>query len=103
MHLQSRVESKLRHRFEPAFLEVTNESSMHSVPVGSETHLKVIVVSSAFSGKSAVERHRLVYAALGDEIRDGLHALSVTSRSPEEWEHDREIEPSPVCHGGSRR
>ncbi len=74
---------------------------MHNVPVGSETHLKVVVVSAAFAGKSAVERHRLVYATLSDEIRDGLHALSVTSRSPEEWEADGQVPDSPACRGGS--
>jgi len=76
---------------------------MHNVPLGAETHLKVLLVSSAFSGKSPVERHRLVYDALAEEFRDGLHALSLTSRSPGEWESNREVEPSPVCHGGSKR
>lgn len=84
-------------------LEVINESSMHNVPVGAETHLKVVVVSAAFAGKSAVERHRLVYDALSEEIRDGLHALSVTSRSPDEWESNHAVAPSPMCHGGSKR
>jgi stress-induced morphogen len=101
VQFQQRVESKLRNRFEPIVLEVTNESPMHNVPAGSETHLKVVVVSAAFAGKSAVERHRLVYAALTDEIRDGLHALSVTSRSPEEWEADSQVADSPACRGGS--
>ncbi len=103
VQLQSRVKSKLGERFNPSVLEVINESSMHNVPAGSETHLKVVLVSSVFSGKSPVERHRLVYSALADEFRDGLHALTVTSRSPEEWESNRDVMASPDCRGGSKK
>ena len=103
VQLQARVETKLRNQLEPTVLEVINESSMHNVPVGSETHLKVVVVSAAFTGKSAVERHRIVYQALSDELRDGLHALSLTSRSPEEWQESRAVGASPRCLGGSKR
>ena len=102
MELQSRVKAKLSKRLSPTVLEVINESSMHNVPQGSETHLKVVVVSAAFSGKSPIERHRLVYDTLGDEFRDGLHALTVTSRSPEEWQLDQGVSASPACRGGSK-
>ena len=103
MELQARVKARLVEHLSPTILEVSNESSMHNVPAGSETHLKVLVVSAAFAGRSSVERHRLVYDALGGEFRDGLHALSVTSRSPEEWASNSSIVESPACHGGSRR
>jgi stress-induced morphogen len=103
MQLQSRVKTKLGERFSPIVLEVTNESSMHNVPPGSETHLRVVLVSAAFCGKSPVERHRLVYDTVAEEFKDGLHALTVTSRSPEEWELNREVGTSPACHGGSKR
>ena len=103
MELQARVKARLVEHLSPTILEVSNESSMHNVPAGSETHLKVLVVSAAFAGRSSVERHRLVYDALGEEFRDGLHALSVTSRSPEEWASNSSIVESPACHGGSRR
>lgn len=103
MQLQTRVETKLRERLEPSVLEVINESPTHNVPPGSENHFKVIVVSAAFAGKTLVERHRLVYEALADELRDGVHALSVTSRSPEEWQSSASVNDSPPCHGGSKR
>jgi len=103
VQFQARVKTKLQERLEPLVLEVINESSMHNVPVGSETHLKVVVVSSIFTGKSPVERHRLVYETLSEELRDGLHALSVTSRSPEEWQASNAIGVSPPCLGGSKR
>ena len=102
MTIQQQIERKLRERFAPVVLEVINESSMHSVPAGSETHFKVTVVSSAFEGKTLVGRHRLIYTLLDDEIRGGLHALAITSRTPAEWEKTSDVATSPPCLGGSK-
>ena len=57
MSLSTVIEAKLRDAFAPAHLEVVNESHMHSVPKGSETHFKVVVVSDRFEGLSPVKRH----------------------------------------------
>ncbi len=100
--LQPSIERKLEERFAPSVLEVTNESSKHNVPPGSETHFKVVVVSEAFEGKALVERHRLVYEALGDEMRSGVHALTITSRTPAEWQKNGVAPASPPCLGGSK-
>lgn len=102
MKLQKVIEQKLAAGLTPALLEVINESSMHSVPVGSETHFKVVIVSDAFEGKALVERHRLVYGVLGDEMRGGIHALAITSRTPAEWEKTNAVAKSPPCLGGSK-
>ena len=102
MSIQQQIERKLRERFTPVVLEVVNESSMHSVPAGSETHFKVTVVSSAFEGKTQLGRHRLIYVLLDDEIRGGLHALTITSRTPAEWEKSSDVAKSPACLGGSK-
>lgn len=102
MSIQQEIERKLRERFTPVVLEVINESSSHSVPAGSETHFKVTVVSHAFEGKTLVGRHRLIYTLLDDEIRGGLHALTITSRTPAEWETNGAVTPSPQCLGGSK-
>lgn len=102
MEIRRRIEDKLAAELAPSVLEVVNESAMHNVPRGSETHFKVTVVSAAFQGKSLVERHRLVYQALDAELRGGVHALAITSRTPEEWERRASIEPSPPCLGGSK-
>ena len=102
MEVRRRIEDKLAAEFAPRVLEVVNESGMHSVPRGSETHFKVVVVSAAFEGKSLVERHRLVYQALDEELRGGVHALAITSRTPEEWARRESVEPSPPCLGGSK-
>jgi BolA protein len=102
VRVQKDIERKLGERFSPTWLEVTNESSKHSVPPGSETHFKVVVVSDAFEGKALVERHRLVYAALDDEMRSGVHALTITSRTPAEWQKNGVAAASPPCLGGSK-
>jgi BolA protein len=104
MSRQESIESTLRAAFAPAVLEVINESHNHSVPRGSETHFKVVVVSSAFEGKGRVDRHRLVNAALAEQLRSGVHALTITSRTPGEWAttEGSQVAASPPCLGGSK-
>ena len=99
MGLQQVIEDKLRGAFTPEHLEVVNESHMHSVAKGSETHFKVVVVTDRFDGLSAVRRHQLVYAALAEEMKSkpGVHALAITSRTPAEWATSPEANASPLC------
>jgi stress-induced morphogen len=99
--VQERIETKLKETLAPSHLEVINESHMHSVPKGSETHFKVVIVSERFDGVAPVKRHQLVYSALADEMKSGVHALAITSRSPAEWAASPEANTSPKCHGGS--
>ena len=49
------------------------------------THFEAVLVSSAFLGKSRVQQHQLVYAALGDRMREEIHALSMQTFTPEQW------------------
>ena len=49
------------------------------------THFESVIVSDAFVGKSMVQQHQLVYAALGDRMRSEIHALSMKTYSPEQW------------------
>ncbi|KAF9512434.1 hypothetical protein BS47DRAFT_1297702, partial [Hydnum rufescens UP504] len=51
-----------------------------------ETHFSLQVVSEAFAGKTTMQRHRMIYAALSDELAAGLHALSLTTKTPGEVE-----------------
>ncbi len=53
---------------------------------GDGRHFDALVVSSAFEGKSRVQRHQLVYAALGDRMREEVHALSIKALTPAEWQ-----------------
>ena len=57
----------------------------HVEVVGDGQHFQALVVSAAFAGKSRVQRHQLVYAALGERMREEIHALSMRTLTPEEW------------------
>jgi acid stress-induced BolA-like protein IbaG/YrbA len=52
---------------------------------GDGRHFEALIVSPEFSGKRPVQRHQIVYAALGDRMREEIHALSMTTLTPEEW------------------
>ena len=52
---------------------------------GDGQHFEAVIVSPAFGGKSRVQRHQLVYAALGDRMRAEIHALSMQTYTPEDW------------------
>ncbi|XP_074603534.1 DNA-binding transcriptional regulator BolA-like [Brevipalpus obovatus] len=98
------IKEKLHQGLKPEFCEVINESRNHNVPPGSGTHFRVIIVSSEFTGANLVMRHRKVYQALTDEIRDGIHALALETYSPEEWSEfeGQNSNESPPCRGGSK-
>jgi stress-induced morphogen len=102
MQVQTRIETKLREAFSPSVLDVQNESGSHNVPRGSETHFKAVVVSTAFEGLGRIERHRAVHVALADELAAGVHALTLTLRTPDEWASDTSVPASPPCLGGSK-
>jgi len=77
---------------------VTPESVKHGIEaglacehvevIGDGQHFQAVVVSNAFAGKSRVQRHQLVYQALGDRMREEIHALSMQTLTPEEWKRD---------------
>ncbi|KAF0699516.1 Aste57867_9938 [Aphanomyces stellatus] len=94
------IQKKLQDVFQPTHLEVLNESYMHNVPKGSETHFKVVVVSDLFEGKPLIQRHRMVNEALAAEFDKGVHALSIQSKTPAQWETNSSVRPSPTCLGG---
>ncbi len=88
MTLKSWIARTLEERLDPVSLSVTDESHQHAGHAGwregGETHFRIDVVSAAFSGKSRVERHRIVNAALAEAFDRGLHALAIRAKGPEE-------------------
>ena len=58
----------------------------HLEVLGDGQHFQALVVSHAFAGRSRVERHQLVYQALGERMREEIHALSMKTLTPEEWQ-----------------
>jgi len=74
---------------------------MHSVPKGSETHFKVVVVSDHFKQKSLLDRHREVNSLLSQQLQTGVHALSIQAKSIADWQKcGGEVPNSPACMGG---
>jgi len=104
MSVESVITQKLTNEFKPVYLDVINESYMHNVPKGSETHFKVVVVSSSFNDKPLIQRHRMVNDILKEELTSGVHALSIQAKTPEQWDNSTKTVPkSPPCLGGSAR
>ena len=99
--VEQAIVNKLSRDLDPSTLEVTNESFMHSVPEGSESHFKLVVVSEKFESKRLVQRHQMVYATLADELAGPVHALAIHTYTSKEWQVKEGSAPdSPKCHGG---
>jgi BolA protein len=87
---RDRIQSKLSAALQPAALDIHDDSHRHAGHTGDnpdgagETHFKVTAVSAAFAGKSRVERQRLVYGLLADELKERIHALELVLRAPGE-------------------
>ena len=73
---------------EPQALDLVDESAQHRGHAGYQegggTHWRLAIVSPRFSGRSTLERHRMIYGALGNLMQHPIHALAITARSPEE-------------------
>lgn len=86
----STLEALLRQRLlplAPTRIELIDDSALHAGHEGARSgggHYRLLVVSSAFAGKSTVSRHRMVYDALGELMRREIHALSIKSLAPDE-------------------
>lgn len=86
----SRIRAKLTNALAPLRLEIEDDSARHRGHAGAhpdgggETHFSVLIESAAFAGKSRVDRQRLVYGILADELRERVHALSLRLVAPGE-------------------
>jgi BolA family transcriptional regulator, general stress-responsive regulator len=88
MNVEASIKQKLTAGLDPSSLEVADESHLHAghsgAREGGQTHYRIKVASARFSGKGRVERHRIVYALLADEIAQGVHALALQTLAPDE-------------------
>ena len=86
MTVAERIREKLTAAFAPRHLDVVDDSARHKGHAGhrpeGETHFNVVIVSGVFEGKSRVERQRLVHAALDEELKGPVHALSIKALAP---------------------
>jgi BolA protein len=82
------IRDKLEAAFTPDILEIEDDSARHAghsgVRAAGETHFNVLIVTPAFTGLSLVQRQRLIYALLADELEGRVHALSVRALAPGE-------------------
>ena len=80
------ITDKLREAFLPESIEVQDESHLHEGHAGhrpgGETHFRLHIVSAAFKGKSRIERHRMINAALDAELKGSVHALAIHAQAP---------------------
>lgn len=82
-------------------LSLENESQMHNVPPGSESHFRLVVVSPDFAGVPRVRRHQRIYGLLaGADGSLPVHALAMHLYTPEEWQDCSAAPASPACRGG---
>ena len=95
------IEAKLRAAIVPLEeLAVENESHKHAVAPGSETHFKIVVISSSFEDVSRIARHRRIMDALTNELAGPVHALAISAKTPAQWAKARGIAArTPPCDG----
>lgn len=80
------IRERLNEVFAPQSLNIIDESHKHAghASAGGAGHFVVEIVADAFAGKNLIQRHRLVYDALGDAMNTEIHALSIKASTPEE-------------------
>ncbi|EEB19328.1 conserved hypothetical protein [Pediculus humanus corporis] len=98
--VENSMKNKLESALNPIHLSIINESYMHNVPKGSETHFKIVLVSDKFENMTLLQRHRLVNSTLEYELQNGVHALSIVAKTPSQWNPEENTAPSPKCLGG---
>ena len=92
--LHDAIKTKLTHKLHPTHLHIHDHSREHAEHAAMrnqgyvETHFDILVVSPVFDGVSAVNRHRMVYGELKEEFGQGLHAVNIKARTPEEYDRD---------------
>ncbi len=83
----SLIEQRLNTALNPENLDIQDDSAAHAGHAGARSgggHFNVVIIAQAFAGKSLLQRHRLVYAALDDLMAKDIHALSIKALTPEE-------------------
>ena len=101
--VEEQLRRKLNAAFTPAHMELVNESYMHAVPEGSESHFKLVLVSPHFNGMGLVDRQRKVNEVIAEELAGPVHAFAQHTFTPEEWKKTQGAADtqSPECKGGT--
>jgi BolA family transcriptional regulator, general stress-responsive regulator len=85
-HVMAQMRSALERALAPHSLEIVDDSARHAGHAGARGggHYRVTLVADAFRGRSQLERHRLVYAAVAPLLSGAVHALNIVARAPDE-------------------
>ena len=94
--IESQIVNTLSSFMNLASLKIINESFMHNVLKGSESHFKIVVVTNDFNNISIIQRHKLIYKTL-DNLMNKIHALSIHTFTEEEFKLNPVILDSPEC------
>ena len=94
--IESQIINTLSSSMNLSSFKIINESFMHSVPDGSESHFKIVVVTNDFNNLSIIKRHKLIYKTL-DNLMNKIHALSIHAFNEEEFKLNPIILDSPEC------
>ncbi|HEY1097545.1 MAG TPA: BolA family protein [Myxococcota bacterium] len=78
------ITSKLKAAFDASVVEVEDDSASHAGHGASGAHVNLVCVAEAFRGKGPVQRHRMIYAALAEEMTGPIHALAIVAKTPDE-------------------
>ena len=94
--IESQIINTLSSSMNLSSLKIINESFMHNVPKGSESHFKIVVVTNDFNNLSIIKRHKFIYKTL-DNLMNKIHALSIHAFNEEEFKLNPIILDSPEC------
>ena len=94
--VENKIKAIINANLNPSVLNIINESSMHNVPVNSESHFKIIIVSDIFKDVASVNRHKIIYKTLGN-VMDDIHALSIYAFDINEFDTNPMVLDSPNC------
>ncbi len=82
----AQLRAALERELSPSVLEIIDDSALHAGHAGAREggHYRVVLVADAFAGRSQLQRHRLVYAAVAALMKGAVHALSIEARAPQD-------------------
>ena len=98
-NMENHLKNQLDLSLSPSHCELLNESSQNSGPA-TESHFKIVVVSSYFDEMKLIDRHRFINKLFVEELKH-IHALAMHTYTPEEWQKRKTVPTSPECSSKS--
>ena len=96
MFVQNKIEKLLKDNLNVSNLLIRNDSYKHNVPPNSESHFNVQIVSDDFEDLSQIQRHKIVYKAVGALLAE-IHAFSITAMTTSEFKENPSLKDTPDC------